>query len=179
MQTALGVTVPGRYPSTSELQGKEPGKPESQPGNYYGIRICHSPVMPWSLGAGKLQGCAISGGAKSWQAVREATAAQLCQAACIRNGNPEFSWSLDLGLDHWMDLTEDILSESVPGLGLWDSPGGFSLSRKPRVSVQPAYNPGTVFLDWSEVDSSCCKWNIRRPANWLLPLQQLSTYYYD
>ena len=67
--------------------------------------------MPWGLGTGKLQGRAISGGAKPWQAAcptaREPAAERLGQAARIRNGNPEFSGSLGLGLDHWMDLIKD------------------------------------------------------------------------
>jgi len=81
------------------------------------------------------------------QLALEPAAEQLRQTACTGNGNPEFSGPLDLGLDHWMDLTKDSHSESAPGLGLWDSPEGFSHSCKPRVSMQSACNPGIVFLD--------------------------------
>lgn len=132
MQTALGVTVPGRHPSRSPLQGREPGKPERQPENYYGIRICHSPVKPWGLGTDKLQGRAISGGAKAWQAAcptaGEAAAEQFCQAAHTSNGNWEFSgsgFSLDLGLDHSTDLTKDIHS--------WISPRPWAVGQPRRI----------------------------------------------
>lgn len=126
---------------------------------------------------------ATSGGAKPWQGASptagEPAAEQLCQAACITNRNPEFSGSLHLGLDHWIDLTKNIHSESVPGPGLWDSPEGFSHSHKPRVSMQPACNPGIVFLVWLGVDSRSGKQNIQGPANWLFPLHQTATHWHD
>lgn len=173
-----GIPVP-----LSSRGGREPGMPEDQPRNYCGIRIFHGPVMPWGLGTGKLQGCAISGSAEPWQAAWsrawELAEGQLCQAAHTGNGNTEFSGSLDLGLDHWIDLTKDIHTESVPGLGLWDSPRGFSHSRKLRVSIQPVCRPAIVFLDGLEVGSRSCKWSGLRPACWLFPLQQISTHYCD
>lgn len=174
MQTALGVTVPGRHPSTSLLQGREPGKPERQPENYYGIRICHSPVKPWGLGTDKLQGCAISGGAKPWQAAcplaGEASAEQFCQPAHTGIGTENFQDHWAWAWIAWWTLPKIYTLESVPGLGLWDSPGGFFPSHKTRVSMQPAWNSGIVFLDWLEVHSRSCKWNNWKPVNQFSPV---------
>lgn len=135
MQTALRVTVPGRHPSTPQLQGRQPGKPESQPGNCYGIRICHSTPTPWGLGTGRLQGRAISGDAEPRQAAcptaGEPAAEQLRQASHFQEPGIfriTVSWFGSLnGL-----LTKETRSESVLGLGLWDSPAGFSHSQNPE-----------------------------------------------